>query len=138
MSRFDYKNNPVVKRVDTIKVVTGDYLDILTNNDLNRVQKVIAIRDEVRDSYQGFREVNVRFVDGVIENLIDSSKLEGRPLPSIILFEVEMFMPLVEASTVRVGLKSETPGATSEPYTSYGTSHKNYRVYKGNDHIYWS
>ena len=145
MSLYDYKNNTLVKRVDTIQVTTGDFIDIITSNDLNRVQKVLAIRDAVRDSYTGYRDVTVRFVDGVIENLIDSSKLEGRPLPSILLFEVELHMPLVEASNVPVGLKRNAPGGASEPYTSYGRSYKQESKdsipptwRKDNDHIYWS
>ena len=126
MSRFDYSNNPVVKRVDTVKVSTRDYSDILENNDLNRVQKVLAIRDAVRDSYSGYREVSVRFVDGVINDLVDHAKIEGRPLPDTMLFEVEMYMPLVEASNVPVSYKK--PYKEDIPPT--------WR--EDNDHIYWS
>ena len=147
MSRFDYKNNTVVKRVETIEVTTSDYMDILTNNDMTRVQKVMAIRTAVRDSYSagGYREVAVRFVDGVIDNLVAHAKLDGRPLPSKFLFDVELHMPLVEASNVPVGLKSNASGGASEDYRQYGHSYK--QRYKDdipptwrsdNDHIYWS
>jgi len=109
MSRFDYCLANDATRTETIQVNTGDYLDILTNNDLNRVQKVLAIRNTVRDHYntQGYRDVVIRFVDGVIQNLIDCNKMEGRPLPSFLLFEVELTMPIIEASNVAVGLKSD-------------------------------
>lgn len=121
MSRFDYKNAPIMSRVETIQVTPKeDFLDILINNDLNRVQKVIAIREAVRDSYRsdGYRDVVVRFVDGVIENLIDSNKLEGRPLPDTILFDVELFMPLVKASDAPVGLKSQAIAKCINKYPS--------------------
>ena len=129
--RFDYSKNPVVKRVDTIEVTTGDYPEILTSNDLNRVQKVLAIRDKVLRNYEvaGYKIESVKFVNGVIDNLIKTNELEGRPLPSVLLFEVEYNTPIVEASTTPVKLKSEAPG--SRGYKDYG-------AYKGNDHIYWS
>ena len=122
MSRFDYKKAPVMSRIETIQVTPKeDFLDILINNDLNRVQKVIAIREAVRDSYRsdGYRDVVVRFVDGVIENLIDSNKLEGRPLPDTILFDVELFMPIVEVSTVPVGFKSDWKNKFAEQEPTY-------------------
>lgn len=134
MSRFDYSKNPVVKRVDTVTVETKNHMDILTNNDLNRVQKVTAIRDEVRSCYSdAYREVNVRFVDGVIEDLIKTSKLEGRPLPEVLVFEVELHMPLVKASDVPVKLKHE--------YRDYKEKYRNETPptwRSDNDHIYWS
>ena len=130
MSRFDYSKNPVVKRVDTIEVETKNHMDILTSNDLNRVQKVMAIRNYVRDCYtNAYRDIVVTFVDGVIEELVAKSKEEGRPLPEKLVFNVELRSPLVEASTVPVGLKSESAGTRN---------YKNYGAYKGDDHIYWT
>ena len=109
MSRFDYRNARLISRTETIQVNSSDFPDVLVNNDLNRVQKVLEIRTRVRDSYvqRGYRDVVLRFVDGVIQNLIDSNKMEGRPLPSYFLFEVELTMPIIEASNVAVGLKSD-------------------------------
>lgn len=109
MSRFDYSKAKLISRTETIQVNSEDFPDVLVNNDLNRVQKVLEIRSRVRQSYvdRGYRDVVLRFVDGVIQNLIDSNKLEGRPLPSYFLFEVELTMPIIEASNVAVGLKSD-------------------------------
>jgi len=109
MSRFDYSKAKLISRTETIQVNSEDFPDVLVNNDLNRVQKVLEIRSRVRQSYvdRGYRDVVLRFVDGVIQNLIDSNKMEGRPLPSYFLFEVELTMPIIEASNVAVGLKSD-------------------------------
>lgn len=109
MSRFDYSKAKLISRTETVQVNSEDFPDVLVNNDLNRVQKVLEIRSRVRQSYvdRGYRDVVLRFVDGVIQNLIDSNKLEGRPLPSYFLFEVELTMPIIEASNVAVGLKSD-------------------------------
>jgi len=131
MSRFDYKNATVIKRVDTVQVQTADFPDILTSNNLNRVQKVTAIRNVVRDKYTGYRDVSIRFVDGVINDLIDAAKLEGRPLPETLLFEVELHMPLVEASDVPVKFKYEHRDYKQEGRDSIPPTWRN------NDHIYW-
>lgn len=132
MSRFDYKNNVVTKRVETVEVTTNDFLDILTNNDLSRVQKVTAIRTAVRDSYiaGGYKEVAVRFVDGVIDDLVEHSKLEGRPLPSKFLFDVELHMPVVEASKAPVYYKDRTDYKQSQRDSTPPT-------FRDNDHVYW-
>lgn len=140
MSRFNYKNRTVISRSEVVEVHTGDFTDVLQNNDFNRVQKVMEIRDRVRHAYlsQGFQDVQLKFAHGVVQNLVDSNKLEGRPIPSVLLFEVELYMPLVIASNVPVGLKSEAPGGKGTDYRQYGRSYKDYGAYKGNDHIYWS
>ena len=107
MSLYDYKNAKIIKRVETVQINTKeDCLHILTNNDLNRVQKVLAIRQELRDSYKGYKSVVVRFVDGVIADLIDCNKLEGRPIPEVIYFDVELEMPLLQHNLTWVARKS--------------------------------
>ena len=131
MSRFDYKNNTVIKRVETVRVVTSSYVDILANEELNRVQKVLAIREKVRDSYTHYREVSIKFVDGVIDEMIATGKQEGRPLPEVLYFEVEMSMPLVEASSVPVSLKYDR-NYKDEIRNSIPPTWR-----KDNDHIYW-
>jgi hypothetical protein len=118
MSRFDYRNAEVISRKETVAInPKEDFLDILINNDLNRVQKVLAIREAVRASYgKAYREVILRFVDGVIVDLIESNKLDGRPLPETMLFEVELRMPIVEASDTPVYLKEKTFRKLEEKY----------------------
>lgn len=107
MSRFNYKDNAVVKRTEVVRVYPiEDFPQVFNNHDTNRVQKVTAIRDAVRDSYavRGYRDVTVRFANGIIADLVESGKQNGRPIPDCIFFEVELTMPLVE-STVPVGRK---------------------------------
>jgi hypothetical protein len=118
MSRFDYRNAEVISRKEVVSInPKEDFLDILINNNLNRVQKVLAIREAVRASYgESYREVILRFVDGVIVDLIESNKLDGRPLPETMLFEVELRMPIVEASDTPVYLKKETFRKLEEKY----------------------
>lgn len=108
----------ILKQVDTVKVHTRDYPNVLTNNDLNRVQKVVEIRNKVAEKYRKtWKNVVLRFVDGVVDDLIFTSKLDGRPLPEILLFEVEY----------------------SEPKdNNQDRSYKNYGTYKQDDHIYWT
>ena len=127
MSRFDYRNAEIVSRKEVVSIQPKeDFLDILTSNDLNRVQKVLAIREAVRDSYgESYREVVVRFVDGVIADLIDSNKLDGRPLPDTMLFEVELRMPIVKASDVPVGLKSEAIAKCIEKFAQQEPTYYN-------------
>jgi len=134
MSRFNYKNHPVISRVERIAVSpTQDYPEIVNDSSLNRVQTVLKIRQVVRDGYiaRGFKDVSVKFVDGSVQDMIDSSKLDGRPLPETLIFDAELTMPEVVASEVPVGLKSELD---KEEHRSY----KDYGAYKQNDHIYWT
>ena len=134
MSRFNYKNHPVISRVERISVSPAqDYPDIVADPSLNRVQTVLKIREVVRDGYiaRGFKDVSVKFVDGSVQDMIDTSKLDGRPLPETLIFDAELTMPEVVASEVPVGLKSELK---KEEHRSY----KNYGAYKQNDHIYWT
>ena len=110
MSRFNYNNNAVVRRVETVKVrPLQDFPHIFNNHDTNRVQKVCNIRHAVAKSYraQGYRVEGIKFVDGVIVDLVETGKQEGRPIPDVMYFDVTLEMPLVEASNVPVGLKDE-------------------------------
>ena len=110
MSRFNYNNNAVVRRVETVKVCpVQDFPHIFNNHDTNRVQKVCEIRNAVGKSYrqQGYRVESVKFVDGVIVDLIETSKQEGRPIPDVMYFDVTLETPLVVASNVPVGRKDE-------------------------------
>ena len=107
MSRFNYNNNAVVKRTDTVMVKPMvDFPEIINDHDSNRVQKVCNIRHAVAKHYrsQGYRDVSIRFVDGVIADLVSTSKQPGRPIPDVMYFDVTFEMPLVQ-SNVPVGRK---------------------------------
>ena len=109
MSRFNYKNNAVVKRTDTVMVKPMvDFPELINDHDSNRVQKVCNIRHAVAKHYrsQGYRDVSIRFVDGVIADLVNTNKQPGRPIPDVMYFDVTFEMPLVQ-SDVPVGRKDE-------------------------------
>ena len=136
MSRFNYKNHPVISRVERISVSpTQDYPSIVDDPEFNRVQTVLKIRETIRDNYitRGFRDVAVRFVDGSVQDMIDSSKVDGRPLPDTLFFDVEVTMPKVVASEVAVGLKSLGYNYKQANKDSIPPTWR-----EGNDHIYWS
>ena len=142
MSRFDYKDHPVISRVERISVSPAqDYPDILRIEALNRVQKVLEIRKIVRDGYiaRGFRDVNVRFIDGSVQDMIDSSKIEGRPLPDTLFFDVELVMPRVEQLDSNARMKTGEGTLTPAPSKDdQDRSYKDYGAYNQNDHLYWT
>ena len=142
MSRFNYKNHPVISRVDRISVSpTEDYPEIVNDNNLNRVQTVLKIRETVRDAYymRGFKDVSVKFVDGVIDDMIATSQIEGRPLPAQLIFDVEVTMPKVVEIDSAARMKTNEGTLSPEPpKDDQDRSYKNYGAYNQNDHIYWT
>jgi len=55
------------------------------------------------------------------------------------VFEVDLYMPLVEMPNGNARFKqADGTLTTSPPKDTEDRSYKDYGAYKGNDHIYWS
>ena len=136
MSLYNYKNAPIIKRVETIVVKSADFPTITNNTERTRVKKILDIRREVRSAYLiNYKEADVHFVNGVISDVLKTK--DQHTVPDELVFEVTLHMPLVSLSNAVGGYK----GADGLKTFDYKQSMRDnipptWRA--DNDHIYWS
>ena len=136
MSLYDYKNAPITKRIETIHVSSTSFPEIAQDPNMSRVKKVLAIRSELRKAYLAdYRDADVHFVDGVLSDLMSTES--PTDIPDMLVFEVTMYMPLVQLSNA-VGCYKGKDGLKSYNYKQANRDSIPPTWRGDNDHIYWS